>query len=138
MAQFTTSNFYDHLMHTFAESIVTQYNSDQGILTICPSDRQVINKREVYVLINKDHNQWIFVQIQLKEQVVELWYSLGVNSDDKHFMHALLQFIYDRSIKANSTSNPGWATWKQLWKCINKSTTSPRQLNGNDYGVFVL
>ena len=104
------SYFYEQLMYHFTESTALWYDYDQGMCIICPLDRQVNNKREVYAPIKKNHNHRIFFQIRLEEQVIELWDSLGVNSNNEHFMQDLLHFIHDRSAEANPPNNPGWET----------------------------
>ncbi len=107
-----TTYFYVQLIHHFVDSQILRHDYAQEMCTIWASDWQVIDKIKGYVHINKKHNHWIFFRIQFREQILEIWDSLGVDPEDNHFMHEMLHFVYGRTVEADLTNPPWWATWE--------------------------
>ena len=49
------------------------------------------------------------------------------------------RYLYDEKFKgADPDQRPDFETWKRTWKTKDRSSTSPRQHNGVDCGVFTL
>ena len=75
----------------------------------------------------------------MRKKEIELWDSLGPNiASNKTYLEAMLRYIYDELHRTAQTNDAHYYTWMEGWKCHNKSGYSPRQTNGDDYGLFTL
>ena len=94
---------------------------------------------ELSVPINANSNHWDFIRVLMRKKEIELWGSLGLDiASNKTYLEAMLRYIYDELHRTAQTNDAHYYTWMEGWKCHNKSGYSPRQTNGDDYGLFTL
>ena len=73
------------------------------------------------------------------EIVIELWDSLGEQTNNNEFLRVAECFIKDLMSKETAEGRVmEGAQWQQGWTREDKSQDSPRQTNEHDCGVFTL
>ena len=132
-----TSHFMDTLLGVHREKRGYNYSTVERYGRIVEGN--IANLDELYVPINANSNHWNLIRVLTRKKEIELWYSLGPKiASNKTYLEAMLRYIYDELHRTAQTNDAHYYTWMEGWKCHNKSGYSPRQTNGDDYGLFTL
>ena len=102
-------------------------------------DGGLFSLQHLFVPINISDQHWIFLWVDINNTTIRAYNSSGENHDNQIYLQAMHRYLYNEMFKSTSPDQrPNIATWGMTWKTQDMSSSSPRQLNGCDCGVFTL
>ena len=100
----------------------------------------LFNLEHLFVPINIANLHWIFLRADFGSKTIELYDSFGMaNPNNRRYLWALRRYLYDEKFKDIAIDQrPDFEQWKTTWAIRDMSSSLPRQLNGDDCGVFTI
>ena len=94
----------------------------------------------LFVPINISNTHWIFLRVDFERNTIELYDSFGTaNPSHQKYLWAMRRYLYEEKFKdVAPEQRPAFVLWKTTWAIRNMSSSSPRQTNGVDCGVFTI
>ena len=68
---------------------------------------------ELYIPINIGNSQWIFIRVDMRSKVIELYDSMGKRQSNDHYLKHTTRYIYDALFKHAGEDKPLFADWRQ-------------------------
>ena len=93
---------------------------------------------DLYVPINKNNAHWLFLRVQFRTQIIELYDSLGVKPSNSLYLETMVQYLYAEYRRQHQEDAQAFEAWSRTWTTIDRSEESPLQENGDDCGVFTI
>ena len=91
--------------------------------------------------INIANSHWIFLRADFQRKAIELFDSFGTaNPHHRRYLWAMRRYlVYDEEYKdVPVEQRPDFEQWKTTWAFRHMSSSSPKQTNGDDCGVFTI
>ena len=103
-------------------------------------DGGLFNLAQLFVPINIANTHWIFLRVDFEHKTLELYDSFGTaNPSHQKYLLAMRRYLYEEKFKdVAPEQRPAFIQWKTTWAIRNMSSSSPRQTNGVDCGVFTI
>ena len=100
----------------------------------------LFNLEQLFVPINIANTHWIFLRADFERKTLELYDSFGTaNPSHRKYLWAMRRYLYDEKFKdVAPDQRPDFDQWKTTWAIRDMSSSSPRQTNGDDCGVFTI
>ena len=117
--------------------LIYDYNAVQDVASNIEGG--LFNLRHLFVPINISNQHWFFLWVDFINTTIRAYNSSGENHDNQIYLQAMRRYLYDEMFKgASPGQQTDITTWEMTWKIRDMSSSSPRQRNGFDCGVFTL
>jgi Ulp1 family protease len=95
----------------------------------------VLGLKELFVPINHQNVNWLFLRVHMAEKTIDLWDPQGRKRCNQLYLQTMLMYLGDvyRAQTGQLADD-----WKSLWTLADASESAPKQYNGFDCGIFTL
>ena len=102
---------------------------------------EIFSLHNLLVLINIDNSHWLLLHASVVEKTVYLYDSdrrqTNSSNTNGHYLDAMVRYFHDVEVAVGRTTS-NLEDYVQRWRKINRLGSSPKQINGYDFGVFTL
>ena len=126
--------FMQMMLKEGKSGLIYDYNAVQDVASNI--DGGLFNLQHLFVPINISDRHFIFLWVDFNITTITAYNSSGENHYNQIYLHAMRRYLHDEMFKsASPDQRPNITT---TWKTQDMSSSSPRQQNGVDCGVFTL
>ena len=126
--------FMQMMLREGKSGLIYDYNAVQDVASNI--DGGLFNLQHLFVPINISDRHFIFLWVDFNITTITAYNSSGENHYNQIYLHAMRRYLHDEMFKsASPDQRPNITT---TWKTQDMSSSSPRQRNGVDCGVFTL
>ena len=133
-----TTHFMERMLEVEEDCVVYNRKEVQNYSDYI--DGGLFTLDQLFVPINIANTHWIFLRVDFNRKTLELYDSFGTaNPSNRKYLWAMRRYLYDEKFKDVAPGQrPDFDQWKTTWAIRDMSSSSPRQTNGDDCGVFTI
>ena len=133
-----TTHFMEEMLEEEDASVIYEHEKVQN--WSCGIEEGLFELDHLFVPINIANSHWIFLRVDFGRKAIELYDSFGTaNPHHRRYLWAMQRYLFDEEYRdVAHDQRPDFEQWKTSWAIRDMSSSSPRQINGDDCGVFTI